>query len=111
MSVLMKNEEMIAGLVPSELIQPHQVSTGNAYIIAWKSGCVASISFKNSATAGAGEAFATFPDELKPNDIVEFKDSYSGKRIQIATNGDVSCTEALSNTAIRGTLTYVTKSL
>ena len=92
-----------------DLMTPRQVSTGDANIVAWKSGYVASISFANSVTAGAGVAFVTFPDELKPNNIVEFKDSYSGKRIQIATNGAVSCTEALSNTAIRGTLTYVTK--
>ena len=91
-------------------VPPHQVSTGYADIVAWKSGCVASIHFVNSATAGAGVAFATFPDELKPNHIVEFKDSYSGKRIQINTSGAVSCTEALSNAPIRGTLTYVTKS-
>ena len=91
-------------------IPPHQVSTGDANIIAWKSGCVASIHFVNTVTAGAGVAFATFPDELKPNHIAEFKDTYSGKRIQINTSGAVSCTEALSNAPIRGTFTYVTKS-
>lgn len=92
-----------------DLMTPRQISTGDANIIAWKSGYVVSISFVNAPTAGAGVAFATFPDELKPNNIVEFKDSYSGKRIQIATSGAVSCTEALSSTPIRGTVTYVTK--
>lgn len=92
-------------------VEMKQVSTGDANVYAFKFGYVATLHFGNQVTAGAGVSFLTLPNSLKPNYVVDFRDTYGNKRIQIDINGNVSCTEALSNAYIRGTVTYVTKYL
>lgn len=62
-------------------------------------------------TASAGAALVTIPDGYIPINSFDFMDSYSQKRIRSSDvaghENEVVCGEALSGTAIRGTVCYL----
>ena len=60
-----------------------------------------------TVTASASTAFATIEDGFRPAFNVDVASSAGGYRVQIATDGTITCTSALSNTTLRFTLTYI----
>lgn len=75
-----------------------------------KIGRVATVKFTNgSYTANANTTLITFPTGFEPLDGLDFQDTYASKRIQVSTNGTMTCGETLSNINLRGAFTYLTK--
>lgn len=108
-------------MVSSQFNNPSAIQSGsvtyvpgkstNAVISLVKSGNVCSLTISNgSFTASAGETFAVIPEGFRPgpNYTVDYLDSYNKNRIQISPNGEISCQTALSNTVVRGSVTYIT---
>lgn len=58
-------------------------------------------------TADANETLATVPEGFRPYNAVDYKDVLTNHRISILTNGKITCSEALSNQALRGSVTYI----
>ena len=112
MSVLMKNEQMIAGLVPNEEIESANVTTGQGQSINInfrKWGKVVFMRIANgSYTADANVAFATIPSGFRPIFTSDTRDTYSNKRLQFDPSGDMRCTESLTNTTLRGSVCWLT---
>ena len=90
------------------------VTTGAGSSIAvgfYKFGKVVCVRFANGYyTAEANASLFLIPLGYEPVDVVDFRDTYSNKRINGGGYGrerEMYCTEALSNTAIRGTFCYI----
>lgn len=76
-----------------------------------KVGRMVSIRFGNgSYTASADATLFTISAKFCPIMTIDFLETYGKKRIFIAEDGKVTCNEALSNTPIRGTITYISAS-
>ena len=84
-------------------------SMGISGLMAVKYGNVLMLSNNDTApqTASAEETLWTLPEGFRPVVKQDFLDSYSKKRIQIYTNGKISCSEALNGAYIRWCIMYI----
>ena len=58
-------------------------------------------------TANANETLVQLPSGFFPVSILDVRDTYSNKRLNINTDGTLICKEALSGTILRGTFFYM----
>lgn len=73
-----------------------------------KANHVCMLSFADgSYTCAAGATLFTLADGYKPIAKADFKDTYSGKRIVIDIDGGIYPRDALSNTILRGSCTWI----
>ena len=99
---------------------PLAIRTGNVTYIAGKcdsftvmevfrSGSVCFFKIANgSFTAAQNETFAILPEGFRPVSEVDYLDSYNKIRIHISSTGDMWSNSTLSNTILRGSISYIT---
>ncbi len=75
--------------------------------LAKRNGVVTGWFGNGTFTASVDDVIAQMPSGYYPAVLYDFKDTYSGARIWINTNGEIITKSALSGTAVRGSFTFV----
>lgn len=76
----------------------HLIKKGNMVYLWIESG---------TFTANANETLVQLPSGFFPVSILDVRDTYSNKRLNINTDGTLVCKEGLSGTILRGTFLYM----
>ena len=102
----------VSTIIDIDKVSNTSVTTGEGTSIRvnlYRSERVVYVAFTSgNYTAAADATLLTIPSGYRPISQADFVDSYSGtNRINIATDGTVSCKTALNNYPVRGTISYI----
>lgn len=61
----------------------------------------------SGSSHSADTVLTTLPSEYRPINTADFLSTYSKTRVKINTNGDIVTSEAVTNSYIRGSVTYI----
>ena len=100
---------MAESMIKRLTIPKVRVETGISGLAAFKCGDVRMLcnNSTDKITASVDETVWTLPSELCPSFTIDFVDAYAKKRFWVLTSGAIVAKDAVSNSYIRFTITYL----